>query len=388
MSLRAAPHSLRRLAPAQPRGAAPTCSNRTGPARAAAGGALKPAPEPGEQGLLANEAHGGMAEWEMGCITGACAAFVAAVIWFAARRFWLWRMRRQDSRYRPATAIQTTGRDAWTGDDRETARQLHSVSGEEDMVRDADMIKAWAPRDDESIELQPRGAVRAAGCWAAFGTDGTCAGERTDTYACPQPSPGSRHAFAHRWSGPRMPSAGGLDRLSSPGCVPDEPSKKRSSPHYGRSASYLGDRGSRSDSAVSSPARHGLSFSFASAMPDRLSPLRYSPDASPAGPLVPARHFGAGNGNQASAGIPCFSRADAVANSDSARGDAATASDPNARYPGAIHEQTHEGEPPSYRCEQREVWGSSSSERDGDGGSENSVARENGARKSLTFAST
>jgi hypothetical protein len=330
-----------------------------------------------------------MAAWQMGCITGACAAFVAAVMWFAARRFWLWRMRRQDSRYRPATALQNP-REAWTGEDRETVRRLHSVSGEEHMVRDADMIKAWAARDDQGIELEPRGPVRAAGCWAAFGIDGTCAGEGTDTYACPQPSPGSRHAFAHRWPGPRTPSAGGLDRLSSPGCVPDHPSPcHRSSPHYGRSASYLGDRGSRSDSAVSSPVRHGLSFSFASAVPDRLSPLRYSPNASPAGPpLVLARHFGAGNGNQASAGIPCFSRSDAVANSDSARGDAATASDPNASNPGAIDEQTHEGETPSSRCEQREVRGSSSSGRDGGGGSENWVARENGARKSLTFAST
>lgn len=325
-----------------------------------------------------------MAAWQMGCITGACAAVVAAVMWFAARRFWLWRMRRQDSLYRP-------GREAWTGDDRETARRMQSVSGEEDMVRDADMIKAWALRDDEGIELEPRGAVRAAGCWAAFGTDGTCAREWTDTYVCPQPSPGSRHAFAHRWSGPRTPSVGGVDRLSSPGCVPDNPSPCHgSSPHYGRGARYLGDRGSRSDSAGSSPTRHGLSFSFASAVPDRLSPLRHSQDASPAGrplgPILPARHFG--NGDQASAGVPCFSRADAVANSDPGRGDAATASDPNTSYPGAIHEQTHESEPPSSRCEQREVGGRSSSGRDGGGGSKNSVARENGARKSLTFAST
>ena len=252
------------------------------------------------------------------------------------------------------------------------------------------MIKAGAPRDDEGIELEPSGPVRAAGCWAALGMDGTCPGERTDTYACPQPSPGSRHAFAHRWSGPRTPSAGGLDRLSSPG-VPDYTSPDRRSLHYSRSLRerYLDDRGSGSDSAVSSPTRHGLSFLFASAVPDRLSPFRYSPDAHPAGPplapLVPARHVvGAGNGDQASAGIPCFSRADAVAISDSGSGDAATASDSNASCPGAIHG----GQPPSFRCEQRGFGGSRSSGRDGGGGSENSVARENGARKSLTFAST
>ena len=343
-------------------------------------------------GLLADETRGGdggIAAWQTACVAGACAAAAVAAVCLAARRYRLWRKREQDSsRYRPASPLRPV-RAAWTGDSgSETPLPLHSPGCE------ADMVKALAPGDDDQFELEPRGQARGASCWAAFGRAGE--GKRPDAFVCPQPSPGSRQAFAQRWSGPRKPCAGGFDRLSSPGFVPDHASPHRSSPHYGcRNARYLGDSERGCDGADNfSPTRHGQSFSFASAVPDQLSPLRCSPDASPTrpilAPLAPGGLCGASNDELVSARIPVFWRARADT-SDSARRDPASASDPGARSSCAAHEQAQTGEPPSSQCPTSEHGAlevGSGGWLGGFAGRENSVARQSGARKSLTFAST
>ena len=155
----------------------------------------------------------------------------------------------------------------------------------------------------------------------------------------------------------------------------------------------LGTR-ARVSSSREKKERSGEESIWLTMLEPRGGSLRCSPDASPTrpilAPLAPGGLCGASNDELVSARIPVFWRARADT-SDSARRDPASASDPGARSSCAAHEQAQTGEPPSSQCPTSEHGAlevGSGGWLGGFAGRENSVARQSGARKSLTFAST
>jgi hypothetical protein len=177
-----------------------------------------------------------------------CAGMASVLAWLAACRICAWRGRRRDGRRYEPDALQSSPRAAWpsgrTGLDglqqlsaRDTERQLCGAScGHPDEVAGFEMDLTAPPR-----------AAPDAGSWrwgrAIFGGVRGLSDCETH-YACPQQSPGSRHAFAQRLTGPRRASAF-PDKITSPGSVDDgakwTSSQKPTSQNYGHAVRYFGD---------------------------------------------------------------------------------------------------------------------------------------------------
>jgi hypothetical protein len=210
--------------------------------------------------------------------------FSASLILFAVVRFMLGKWRKQSSDCcRPATpprpgcwnekGEKVDDDDAISG--RDTSRQPPAPFSGSNLVQSIE--------GEASLELEPEILKSPGSCWGRISADSTRKGDYSTAYDVPPQSPGSRHAFVNRLSGPRRLSSPSHS-LSSPGCVPDNPDKMpyyrppeqnmlpssphhnvspagiipRSSPHYGcrGAARYLGDgRDQGRCSAASSPSR-------------------------------------------------------------------------------------------------------------------------------------
>jgi hypothetical protein len=70
------------------------------------------------------------------------------------------------------------------------------------------------------LELEPTAAPKAS-CWGYMCGHSTRQRDGGTSYEAPPQSPGSRHAFASRFSGPRSLGTG-TSKLMSPGCLSDD----------------------------------------------------------------------------------------------------------------------------------------------------------------------
>ena len=155
--------------------------------------------------------------WELALIGSASASVAAALIRLVICRLRAWL--RVGQRYEPDDLLSSP-RVAWTIDNatldgeasaRATQRQACELHGVTRITTDCVV----------NFEVDPAPRSRSGGVtfwWdRVFQRMSTRSRDRELPYACPRQSPGSRHAFAHRWPGKCSSSS---ERLSSPGCVP------------------------------------------------------------------------------------------------------------------------------------------------------------------------
>mmetsp|Transcript_60338 Transcript_60338/g.97771 ORF Transcript_60338/g.97771 Transcript_60338/m.97771 type:complete len:286 (-) Transcript_60338:556-1413(-) len=204
-----------------------------------------------------------METWQIACSALGCVVAVA-VVWLAVHRCLLYRKGQQDCmRYRKATVL-TVGPVgplcAWDEkriEECDHTRQLHVSCAEADVQSIESGIGIEAPEAHLPTDMGK------------------------DPYLCPRQSPGSRHAFGSRHSGPRCPRLES-DQLSSPGCVPEKAQMRSpqrdiypSSPHARLPITHGCKAGRFLDDSSSPTSRHPFPlYSFAAAVPDELSPLR------------------------------------------------------------------------------------------------------------------
>ena len=120
------------------------------------------------------------------------------------------------------------------------------------------------------LELEPTAAPKAS-CWEYMCGHSTRQRDGGTSYEAPPQSPGSRHAFASRFSGPRSLGTG-TSKLMSPGCLSDD--YETTAPHYGckSAARCLGDQ--VNDAGESPPSSPGNEARLASSsfLAEELSP--------------------------------------------------------------------------------------------------------------------
>ena len=252
--------------------------------------------------------------WQTACLAGFLAGIcstAAALLCFVLHRCIRYRKNlRQSGRYSAASPSSPPKpvRAAWMvpgeNDDHHERHSRHEI-----MVRqlcdapcqDADVVRPIETSDGYSMELDPVStSSRKANLWWQSSGQHSRPSDSSPSYACPPPSPGSRHAFANRCVGPRQTSARGFGHMSSPGCISDHTSPYRSPlrpalqtdsgvprslPHHCQTR-YLGDSDCGWESTGSSPTRNGLSYSFSAVFPDEFSPLRCSPHTRPSSPTL------------------------------------------------------------------------------------------------------
>lgn len=175
-------------------------------------------------------------------LTGAGMATVIA--WLAACRVCTWlRGEGGGRRYEPDDLLSSP-RAAWP--DAEGLQQLSARDTERQLC-----AASSAHPDDVTgfeMDLAAPHAAPAAASWRwgrAFFGDLRGASDCEQHYACPQQSPGSRHAFAQRLTGPRRASASpSPDKIASPGSVADGArwtSEKMPTRPLVHTARYFGD---------------------------------------------------------------------------------------------------------------------------------------------------
>ena len=159
-----------------------------------------------------------MAGWELILIGGASASVAAVFIGLLGIRLHTWLKRvRAAERYEPHVGLSSQ-HIAWSIDD-DDHEGVKRGSASQRQVCQHHKTSRSTDHDVVMFEVDSAPSSRSITCWHRIFLGLEIArGDRDLAYACPRQSPGSRHAFAHRW--PRRCTSSSPEKLSSPGFVP------------------------------------------------------------------------------------------------------------------------------------------------------------------------